>query len=137
MNLADALSYFCASAGDEAHYIRKLANEAEVEAMRATLEGERESTLEAFETMVAFARTVKKARKLSPAAKTLTGYTILSFLFDGPTEYGKLSYHVWRRHRHTRAASRRLLRRFEDDGVMVCGYGNHERVSVQLSPEVK
>lgn len=131
MRLADARSFF---SYDYADVLVDVDRAAEI---RGTLDGESESVLDAFETLVRFANFRQWARRTSSAAKTLGGTTAIEALFDGSLTYGELRSRVYRAHKRGASRSLRQIDKLAADGVLIIdnrGYRYNDRAANHARP---
>ena len=139
MNLYDARSYFDLTFED------RVADELELERQLIAHRMEADYIKAAILELARFGALKRRARKLSPAARTLAGQTILELVFaerdaDGVASYGKVAVEARRRHRRAGCRTQRVFDRLERDGVLVVRYGHEfgrrertDKVTVELA----
>ena len=73
-----------------------------------------------------------RARKLTPAAKTLAGETAISWLFGvgGRASWGEFALTVKRAHKMAGSRNGRVLRQLEDAGVIVVSFVGRDRMPI-------
>lgn len=135
------MSYFDSLSLFSEHFEQRVADPAELGRQLFAHRMEADYVKAAIVELGTVAQFKQRARKLTPAAKTLAGETAISWLFGvgGRASWGELSLTVRRAHKMAGNRNDRVLQQLEDAGVIVCTYHGRDAdrlVTVALSYEL-